>query len=115
MNWYKTAQVENNWTNEELRELEILSEAVDGLERNDRLAKIHVLKNEIGKSNLFFSIQSAYSVDTQLETMWDKFTNSLYIEKVASDYFEVNINEQGFKHYDNFESVRDIVSRFPNL
>jgi len=112
-NWYKMAQDNSNWTPEERNELEIFSEAVSELERNDRNARVHVAKNVIGDNTLFFSIESEYIVSTQVEPMRDRFANSLYIEKVASDLFEVNINETGFKQYNSFEDIKNIVYSFP--
>jgi len=113
MNWYKTAQEnDNNWTPEERSEIGDLSSEFNALERNDGNAKVYITQNTIGNNNFILSMASEYAISTQVGTNWDRSSNSLYVEKVAPDLFEVNINETGFKQYDNFETVKDIIRSF---
>jgi hypothetical protein len=78
-------------------------------QQDDKYARInseyHVSK---GGNTAAFKVNGAYSVNTQHETMWEKFSKEIHIEKASPNLYYVAIGDKSFE-VESFGKVLEYI------
>ena len=107
----KEAGEEFNFTSDEVFQLEDFGEYLKRkTTRDDQYAKINIDYNVVGNSANFMK-DIKHSVDTQVGTKWEDYSNSASIEKIAKDFYSITINSDT-QEVSSFEEAFERLKTF---